>query len=163
MEPTTSGDNRTGAAVAADGVRAMLEANERWAPNQVPDTTLADEERRLYILESDPVGSIPPPATIPGMLKTGLQKMMGDRPEMLMDKIGERIAFERGGTRLRMQAHLRNVMAEVPDDAGPMHSTVLVHRDIADTFAGWWASVSACATPVPPPSSRASVTTAAST
>lgn len=100
MEPTTSGDNRTGAAVAADGVRAMLEANERWAPNQMPDTTLADEERRLYILESDPVGSIPPPATIPGMLKTGLQKMMGDRPEMLMDKIGERIAFERGGTRL---------------------------------------------------------------
>jgi rubrerythrin len=100
MEPTTSGNNRSGAAAAADGVREMLAANERWAPNQIPDTTLADEERRLYILDSDPVGSIPPPVTIPGMLKTGLQKMMGERPEMLMDKIGERIAFERGGTRL---------------------------------------------------------------
>lgn len=33
--------------------------------------------------------------------------------------------------RLRMEDHLRHVMAEVPDDAGPMHSTVLVHRAIA--------------------------------
>lgn len=33
--------------------------------------------------------------------------------------------------RLRMGEHLRHVMAEVPDDAGPMHSTVLVHRAIA--------------------------------
>jgi hypothetical protein len=33
--------------------------------------------------------------------------------------------------RLRMDEHLRHVMAEVPDDAGPMHSTVLVHRAIA--------------------------------
>lgn len=33
--------------------------------------------------------------------------------------------------RLRMDDHLRHVMAEVPDDAGPMHSTVLVHRAIA--------------------------------
>lgn len=32
---------------------------------------------------------------------------------------------------LRMDDHLRHVMAEVPDDAGPMHSTVLVHRAIA--------------------------------
>ena len=30
-----------------------------------------------------------------------------------------------------MDDHLRHVMAEVPDDAGPMHSTVLVHRAIA--------------------------------
>lgn len=100
MEPTTSGDNRTGAATAADRVREMLDANERWAPHQAPDTALADEDRMLYILESDPVGSIPPPATMGGKLKTGLKKMMGDRPEMLLDKIGERIAFERGGTRL---------------------------------------------------------------
>ena len=33
--------------------------------------------------------------------------------------------------RLRMVAHLRHVLAEVPDDAGPLHSTVLVHRAIA--------------------------------
>lgn len=100
MQPTTTGSNRTGAATAEDGVREMLEANERWAPQQTPDTSLSDADRKLYISDSDPVGSIPPPVTIQGMLKTGLNKMMGERPEMLMDKIGERIAFERTGTRL---------------------------------------------------------------
>lgn len=100
MQPTTTGENRTGAATAEDGVRAMLEANERWAPSGPIDTALADEDRGTYIIESDAVGSIPPPVTIQGMLKTGFDKLVGERPEVLMDKIGERIAFERTGTRL---------------------------------------------------------------
>lgn len=100
MQPTTTGGNRTGAAMAEDGVRAMLEANERWAPIEPIDTTLADADRGVYVIESDAVGSIPPPATIHGMLKTGFDKLLGERPEVLMDKIGERIAFERSGTRL---------------------------------------------------------------
>ena len=100
MQPTTLGENRTGAAVAEEGVAAMLEANERWAPLEPIDTTLADADRSLYISESDAVGSIPPPFTIQGKLKAGFDKLVGERPEMLMDKIGERLAFERTGTRL---------------------------------------------------------------
>ncbi|CAN7443733.1 ferritin-like domain-containing protein [Acidovorax sp. LjRoot129] len=100
MQPTTTGQNRTGAATAEEGVRAMLEANERWAPAEPIDTTLADSERSLYVIEADSVGSIPPPVTIHGMLKSGFDKLVGERPEVLMDKIGERLAFERSGTRL---------------------------------------------------------------
>jgi hypothetical protein len=100
MQPTTTGGNRTGAAVAEDNVRAMLEANERWAPAEPIDTTLAEADRSVYVIESDAVGSIPPPVTIQGMLKTGFDKLIGERPEVLMDKIGERMAFERSGTRL---------------------------------------------------------------
>lgn len=100
MHPTTSGNNRTGTATAEEGVRAMLDANERWAPLTPPDTSLSDAERTFYMVESDSVGSIPPPVTIQGMLKTGFDKLLGERPEVLMDKIGERIAFERSGTRL---------------------------------------------------------------
>nr|WP_296021872.1 ferritin-like domain-containing protein [uncultured Acidovorax sp.] len=100
MQPTTTGENRTGAATAEEGVRAMLDANERWAPPGPIDTTLAEADRGVYIIESDALGSVPPPVTIQGMLKSGLNKLMGERPEMLMDKIGERIAFERTGTRL---------------------------------------------------------------
>lgn len=100
MQPTTTGENRTGAAVSEEGVQAMLQANERWAPAEAPDTTLAQADRGVFIMEADSVGSIPPPVTIQGMLKTGLDKIMGHRPDMLMDKIGERIAFERTGTRL---------------------------------------------------------------
>lgn len=100
MQATTTGSNRTGAATAAQRVREMLDANERWAPKTLPDTSLAEADRSLYIADSDAIGSIPPPATIQGVLKTGIHKLMGERPEMLMDKIGERIAFERSGTRL---------------------------------------------------------------
>ena len=100
MQPTTTGQNRTGAATAEEGVRAMLDANARWAPPDPIDTTLAEADRGIYIIESDALGSVPPPVTIQGMLKSGLDKLMGERPEMLMDKIGERIAFERTGTRL---------------------------------------------------------------
>ncbi|HVE54451.1 MAG TPA: ferritin-like domain-containing protein, partial [Ramlibacter sp.] len=46
------------------------------------------------------VGSIPPPASMKGVLKAGMAKMKGGAPSIFMDKIGERIAFERGGTRL---------------------------------------------------------------
>lgn len=100
MQPTTTGENRTGIATAEEGVNAMLEANERWAPTDPIDTTLAEADRGVYIIESDALGSVPPPVTIQGMLKSGLDKLVGERPEMLMDKIGERIAFERTGTRL---------------------------------------------------------------
>jgi hypothetical protein len=100
MHPTTTGNNRTGAAIAEEAVRAMLDANERWAPAQTPDTTLSDVDRSLYMAQSDSVGSIPPPVTIQGMLKTGFDKLLGERPEVLVDKLGERLAFERSGTRL---------------------------------------------------------------
>ena len=100
MQPTTTGENRTGAATAEEGVRAMLDANERWAPPGPIDTSLAEADRGVYIIESDALGSVPPPVTIQGMLKSGFDKLTGERPEMLMDKIGERIAFERTGTRL---------------------------------------------------------------
>jgi rubrerythrin len=34
------------------------------------------------------------------VLKSGAQMLSGNRPEVLLDKLGERLAFERGGTRL---------------------------------------------------------------
>lgn len=100
MQPTTTGKNRTGAATAEEGVRLMQEANERWAPAAAINTKLADTDRSVYIIEAETVGSIPPPVTIQGMLKAGFDKLTGERPEVLMDKIGERLAFERTGTRL---------------------------------------------------------------
>ncbi|MBA4263921.1 MAG: ferritin Dps family protein [Comamonadaceae bacterium] len=100
MQPTTTGSNRTGTAASPKGADAMAEAVLRYSPPSPIDTSASDEDRALYIAEADPVGSIPPPASVKGFVKTGVGKLMGDRPELLMDKIGERIAFERGGTRL---------------------------------------------------------------
>lgn len=100
MQATTIGPNKTGIATAEENTQKMLEANTRWAPEGGPDDSLSDKDRQIYIIEAESIGSIPPPSTIQGILKSGINKVMGERPEMLMDKIGERIAFERGGTRL---------------------------------------------------------------
>jgi len=61
---------------------------------------LSDATRSLYVIESEALGSLPPPATIQGVLKTGVDKLLGKHSDLLLDKIGERIAFERSGTRL---------------------------------------------------------------
>lgn len=54
MQSATPGKNRTGAAVAEEGVRAMPEANERWAPMESIDITLSDADRGAYILQNKP-------------------------------------------------------------------------------------------------------------
>lgn len=100
MEATTIGLNKTGAALSPVDVKAMTEAADALSPAVPIDTAAADAERLTYINEADAVGSVPPPASMKGVLKAGMAKMKGGAPSIFMDKIGERIAFERGGTRL---------------------------------------------------------------
>jgi rubrerythrin len=100
MEATTVGMNRTGAAVSPIGTKAMTEAANELSPPQPIDTGAMEAERLIYINEADALGSIPPPASVKGVLKTGVAALKGGHPTILMDKLGERIAFERGGTRL---------------------------------------------------------------
>jgi len=100
MEATTIGHNRTGTAMSPIDVKAMTEAADALSPAMPIDTTAMDAERMTYINDADAVGSIPPPASMKGMLKAGMAKIKGGAPSLFMDKIGERIAFERAGTRL---------------------------------------------------------------
>ena len=100
MEATSTGMNRTGAKISPAGAQAMLEAVNEFTPPQPVDTAAQDAERIAYINEADAVGSMPPPTSIKGAFKAGVAKLKGAQPTVLLDKIGERIAFERGGTRL---------------------------------------------------------------
>ncbi|MDB5967110.1 MAG: hypothetical protein JWQ72_3610 [Polaromonas sp.] len=100
MEATTLGMNRTGSAVSPEGTKAMTDATNEFAPPGPIDTEASKAERIVYITESDTIGSIPPPPTVKGMLKSGVAKLTGSNPSVFMDKIGERIAFERTATRL---------------------------------------------------------------
>lgn len=100
MQATTTGANRTGTAVAPERSRAMAEAVQLYSPPTAIDTSASEEDRAVYIADAETIGSIPPPASIKGAVRTGVDKLMGEHPEILLDKIGERIAFERGGTRL---------------------------------------------------------------
>lgn len=100
MEATLTGMNRTGAALSPLGVKAMTEAADQLTPAVPIDTAAMEAQRLDYINEADAVGSIPPPASLKGIVKTGVARMKGGEPSIFLDKLGERVAFERAGTRL---------------------------------------------------------------
>jgi rubrerythrin len=101
MEATVVGPNRTGAMINPKGVDAMLEAVNDLSP-PVPIATLSmDVERQKYIAEAESVGSIPPPKSATARKASRAAGVSGDTSmSILLDKLGERIAFERTGTRL---------------------------------------------------------------
>jgi rubrerythrin len=53
-----------------------------------------------YIRAAGPIGTVPLPGTLKGVLKTLIKKLSAGAPEILIDKLAERLAFERSGTRL---------------------------------------------------------------
>jgi bacterioferritin (cytochrome b1) len=102
---TQIGTNRTGAQMSPLQTPEMEEAAERLQQEPVDaDGVVGDGEiarmRLQYIAEAEPLGSVPPPGTLRGMMSTGIAKLTGKNPEVLIDKIGERLAFERTGVRL---------------------------------------------------------------
>jgi len=97
MEGTAPGPNRTGGAINPKGVASMLEAVNELSPPKPVSTLLMDIERQWYITEAEAVGSIPPPLSTGKKTKGApASATMG----ILLDKLGERIAFERTGARL---------------------------------------------------------------
>ncbi len=105
-DPTKLGQNRTGLQMSplhsealltsARDAAAMLESVE---PDQ-PEALLMAELRREYVNEAEALGSVPPPGTVSGALKAGAGMITGKRLQVFIDKVAERMAYERGGTRL---------------------------------------------------------------
>lgn len=63
------------------------------------DSSALGNNRIRYMLEGDPLGTLPPPAGLKGFAASVKEKVMTGN-HTFMDKLGERIAFERTGTRL---------------------------------------------------------------
>jgi hypothetical protein len=99
IDATRLGANRTGMQTSPGMAKEMLDNTELRIPESMDPQPLA-ETRAEYIREADPLGSVPPPATMKGMAKSGLKMMTGNRPQAFVDKLAERLAYERGGTRL---------------------------------------------------------------
>ena len=99
MEATTAGPNRTGTALAPENVKLMLEAVDELSPPAPINTMPIDIERQTYIAEADSVGSIPPSKSTAKPTGKGKAQRTAAMA-IFLDKLGERIAFERTGTRL---------------------------------------------------------------
>ncbi|MEX2333352.1 MAG: ferritin Dps family protein, partial [Pseudohongiella sp.] len=94
------GHNKTGAQMSPEEIKQQLEANELFPPDIPGDATAIAEARKQTISAADPIGTVPVPGSVKGMVKTSFEKMMGKNPEILIDKMAERLAFERTGVRL---------------------------------------------------------------
>ena len=93
------GRNRTGLQASPQLSKEMNDVVQPVAA-ETADASPLNEVRLLYIREADPLGSIPPPATVKGAVKTAAKLLKGERPQAFIDKLAERLAYERGGTRL---------------------------------------------------------------
>lgn len=105
-DATRLGINRTGLQMSPQHAKEMLEASgtlesgAQGKQSQTPDGEALSATRLEYIASADPLGSVPAPATLKGAAKSGAKMLTGRRPQVLIDKLAERLAFERGGTRL---------------------------------------------------------------
>src|SRR5690606_41896492 len=94
------GHNMTGAQMSPDDTQSMVDYTER-RPADVPgDAQELKRAREHMNREEGDIGSVPIPGSAKGMLKTTFDKVLGNNPEVLVDKLGERLAYERTGVHL---------------------------------------------------------------
>lgn len=95
--------NRTGIRMASHRpYQALVSENEISSKTSEETKSHLTLLRNAYIQEAEQVGlgSIPSPTSIKGLYAAGAQKFKGKEPEIFLDKLGERLAFERTGIRL---------------------------------------------------------------
>lgn len=102
QNPTT-GDNRTGIATNPKQAEEMVEGTLEFPPSSTGSPHPDEHVRITYALDTADtrgLGSVPPPPGLRGAAKLVLEKLAGHQPTLVLDKLGERLAFERTGTRL---------------------------------------------------------------
>ena len=100
--------NRTGVSVAPEEALKTAQGARESGPSSPGDATALMGLRKPYVSEGEPIGSRPPS---PGV------------PEILVDKLGDRLAFERSGARL-YEALLGKVRSSKAAPGGPSEQDV---------------------------------------
>lgn len=140
-EASQIGRNRTGVQTSPQLSEQMNEVVQPVSARAADaDVSPLKDVRLEYIREADPLGSVPPPGAIKGMAKSAAKLLQGERPQAFVDKLAERLAYERGGARLydavivKCMAHA----AELPD------GTLQEIMEIRDEEAGHAALLRTC-------------------
>jgi rubrerythrin len=102
----------------------MLEGQHEFAPDMPGDERNIASSRSLSAREWDSrIGSVPPPTTVKGAVKTGMTALKGESPTQLIDKLGARLAFERSGVRM-YEALLSKLDASGSFEGGPLRADI---------------------------------------
>lgn len=127
-KPSDLGRNRTGTATSPSDAKLTIEGAIAGSPAPVDDPPDYAAVKLEYSVEAGPVGSMPPPATMAGVARSAVDAVKGDKTAVLIDKIAERLAFERSGTRL-YEALLVKFDAADPHEGGPTRDELEEIRD----------------------------------
>lgn len=98
-KPTDLGANRTGVQTAPARTRKMAENTEAVPAAPLEANALALARAELS-QQAPPVGTMPLPGNLEGVAKAAAKALKGEKATVFIDKLGERLAFERTGTRL---------------------------------------------------------------
>ncbi|WP_437631367.1 ferritin-like domain-containing protein [Sorangium sp. So ce854] len=128
MKQITMGTNRTGMATSPLDSKELIDAAQANPPSSPGSEAGAAAVRTEYARESGTVGSVPPPASLKGMVKAAGELIQGRPPALLIDKLGERLQFERSGTRL-YEALIAKYDAEGGFEGGPSRADLEAIRD----------------------------------
>ncbi|WP_200883098.1 ferritin-like domain-containing protein [Massilia sp. BSC265] len=94
------GMNKTGVQMSPLQTKAMLSDDKIITRGQPGDETAMAQLREAYIAETEGLGSIPVPGNMKGMASMAVNMVTGNKPQILLDKMAERLAMERTATRL---------------------------------------------------------------
>ncbi len=124
------GPNRTGIDMSPVDSKTMIEGAQKYTDTSPPPQGQVAEFRERAIRESGSIGSVPLPGSFKGALNVGKEKLRGHNPEVLINKLGQRLAFERAGVRL-YDALIRKCEAAMDDAAAEVVSlnTLYQFRD----------------------------------
>lgn len=92
--------NRTGIQASPVDSAKTIEGAAQSKPTSDGDGLALARLRRQYAEEAEPMGTMPPPGNLKGAVKSAAAALTGNRALFLLDKIAERMAFERTGVRL---------------------------------------------------------------
>lgn len=108
-EPTDIGLNRTGTKSSPALTREAVRAPDVAPPPPPGDVRSLDAARLAFYRDAvgEPQGTVPPPAGLKGVAKTAVGALRGTRESVFLDKLGERVGFERSGARLYESALLK--------------------------------------------------------
>lgn len=99
-QTATLGFNRTGIGTSQSAAERMIEGTSEFPPDMPGDESAIGAVRGEFARDASPVGSVPPPTSLKGAVKLAAQGLKGAQPTQVLDKLGERLAFERTGVRL---------------------------------------------------------------
>jgi rubrerythrin len=127
-KPTDIGPNRTGIATSPIQSKAAVQGAADGCSDPGPDGEELSKARADYARGAPPVGTMSPPASMKGAATAVVEAVKGNSALAFLDLLGERLAFERTGTRL-YDALLVKLEGADPHPTGPTREQLEDIRD----------------------------------